>query len=407
MQERLSPQNPKSLNLHPEIISDILEPKFEKMPMLIDGKDSILMDPNFPFDSELLDKRLASIPIQGINTKDTRTVMGQILDRQNKLAFDEGIEGAVREIFTPEEQKSRPFESKHAKYQGPGEIWVLTANHLKVKNNVRDKESIDAVEYGFMPLEDALRSVEMEYERQSMLTDYTPTFEIKQVRILPDTMSKYSRALQKATKNGIYSIDLEDITNFRNDYFEMEPGDPDMTKVFRSIKQEYLGDTTWKDILYLQLMMRAIDLGIGYIPGVNVIKDSLQAITGKEFIPGIEGLSRKEYMKKNIPLPEKMYDMPLKGRLLEIAGSLISLTALVLPPAWAAKVPIDSILEGIVFLDKMEKSRKYIGPFLEISELTGTKPEVIEKVQNLGNATKEIIKSGWEKILKPLFSKKQ
>ena len=168
------------------------------------------------------------------------------------------------------------------------------------------------------------------------------------------------------------------------------------TDVLRKIKAEYLGDTTWGTILTAELLIRAADYIIGHIPVAGPVWDFLQASTGKEFpLPLMERAIRRSLRDANLPLPEGVFDKPGKGRWLELADMVIGAIPHFFPPAVLAKVPLSTLLEVAIYADKMKNSAKYFKPFLEIAESTGTKPQVIDKVQKVSKMPGAVIKNAW------------
>jgi len=252
-----------------------------------------------------------------------------------------------------------------------------------------------------MPLEIALQKIEDERQRKQLTPDIPTQFEVKGIRILPGIMVDYTNALQNASRESAIRGESLDVESFRVRYFHLDPANPEaLTGIFRQIKQEYLGNTTWSTILKLQLTLRVYDYFKGLIPIGGSILDFMQAYTGKEFpLPGAERFIRHKLREKNTPVPGGMFDKPMRSRLIELADALLGLAPLVVPPAWLAKVPVDGLIEGLLYLDQLHYTTgKYLPPFREIAKDTGTTPKIITKVEEVGKATPAMVSGVWERI---------
>jgi hypothetical protein len=306
--------------------------------------------------------------------------------------------------LNPIELDSNPHSSPSARFDSPGEIWVLTSEYRDVITKdveTGDSQTHQDFTYGFVPLRNAIFEIDKEQTRRQTDPDYFHHFEVEAVRVLPMVMADYTRAFQTASRRSLVRHESFDIETFRNKYFELDPENPDMTKIFKGIKQEYLGDTTWGTVLTAEMLIRVADYAIGLVPFAGTVWDFAQASRGTEFpFPGVERLIRHELRKRNLPLPEGIFDKPFKSRLLELADSLIGVASIVLPPAWIAKVPLDTIMEVLLYLDKMRKTREYSVPFLEIAEDTGTMPKVINKVKAVGKALPDIMSQAKRRLKK-------
>lgn len=411
----------KAKKIHPKLLNTILtkQPFELPNPGIENALESI--DPAFIYDAELLNDRLASIPVEGVNPHDLRTIVGQVLDRKNELAFGAGFEGGLRQTLTSSKKKDKPFTSKRARFDNPGNFWVLTST----SGDVLDKatgEITRNTSYGLMPLEQAYADIESEQQRRKVLpqgqnkadiddafkggrlkegvqvTDNPDAYNIEQVVILPPVIDKYTRRLQSYARKHIKNPEFLDIDKLRASYFKLDEVGAKPTEVLRQIKQEYLGDTTWGTVLSAELMIRAADYAIGLIPLVGPAWDSLQASTGKELpLPLMERFFRHVLRDTNLPLPEGVFDKPSRGRWLEVLDIFIGLAPYIFPPAMLAKIPLSTINEAAIYADKMKNTARYFKPFLEIAESTGTKPQVVDKVQKVSKMPGAVVRDLKEK----------
>lgn len=384
------PPNPGVLKLHPKVISQVLTP--ERSVLEPNPEDPrVVINPEYNYDVEVLRMMLGSIPlpIDGLaETIDSRSNMptaGRGLNESLRtLRFGGGAEGELRSSLN------------HPRYDSPGQVWVMTTWHY----DSRDKRNV--AEIGLVPLEVALEMIDVESTQRLLPIEFPDTSEVdfgrrpvrtevNQVLVLPETISRYMSELQIKTRSERRANHNLDINEFRNQYFNLDPSKPDLSPIFKQIRGEMLGRTTWGSIVALDVLMRAFDLGVGSIPFLGSLRDSLQSITGNEFvIPGMERVIRHILQKWGYNLPENMFKKPLKGRLMEIADTVIGLSTSIglLTPAMpaffvalAAKVPIDLFIETGLLLDKLEQSRKTFGPLNKISRETGTQPGVIKLIE--------------------------
>ena len=391
-------------NFNPRVLSYILDAGPKDIPKPTDVNALLRINQIFAYDSELLDNRLASFRINDIQTGNIPKIVSQISDRQNELAYGSGVEATIRKIFAPRRTKSQPFESETRRYDNPGDIWVLTSEHSE---DLGEHEPTNpTTTYGLMPLSNAKFCIDEEKKRRRKNPKISNQFEIEEVVILPKTISEYTKRLQSATRRSISMNQPLDITDFRNQYFGLDPTNPDMTGIFRDIKQEYLGDTTWSTVLFTEVLIRSADYILGLVPIAGSLWDFAQGTTGKEIpIPFVERMLREKLLENNLTLPEGIFDKPIKGRLMEILDTIIGLAPIIIPPAWLAKVPMDTIIEAALYIDKMQHTQKSFTPFLQIAEETGTKPPVFGKIEEISKSTPALLKSTWNSITGLLISK--
>lgn len=406
MYEQRRAQESKARNLNPEFLNYLLNPRLNRLPEPSPDDPAHIINTDYMYDGVLLNRILASIPLTGLeipSTKkgvyDLRKIVDQIAVKRDELAFGNGAEGTVREIFTPKDFKDDPFSSPTARFENPGEIWVETAEHIFIGTPYQAEDKITA--YGLVPLEDALKKIDDERQRKQLTPDIPTQFEVMGIRILPGIMVDYTNALQRASRESAFRGEPLDVESFRVKYFHLDPANPEaLTGIFRQIKQEYLGNTTWSTILKLQLTLRVYDYIKGFIPIGGSILDFMQAYTGKELpLPGAERFIRHKLREKNTPVPGGMFDKPIKSRLIELADALLGIAPLIVPPAWLAKIPADVLIEGLLYLDQLHYTTgKYLPPFMEIAKDTGTTPKIITKVAEARKATPTVISGVWNRI---------
>lgn len=406
------PEKQRALKINPQLLNTVLTPHplvVENLPLTEGAR---FIDPDHLYDAELLNDRLASIPLEGIDTNDLRSIPEQVLTRQKELAFGGGLEGNVREVLTSASNQATPFASRLARFDNPGTIWLLTRatgefidtetgiqptvdEYINGYKTFRNQKRTQQTAYGLVPLEEAMRNIESEVQRRLLCPDIKPTYEVEQVLILPEVISEYTKKLRSYGRRNPGNID---VPTFRQQYFNMPEGANKPTDVLKKIKAEYLGDTTWGTILTAELLIRAADYAIGHIPVAGPVWDFLQASTGKEFpLPLMERAIRRSLRDANLPLPEGVFDKPGKGRWLEVVDMVIGAIPHFFPPAVLAKIPLGTILEAAIYADKMKNSAKYFKPFLEIAESTGTKPQVIDKVQQISKMPGAVIKNALQR----------
>jgi hypothetical protein len=378
----------KAKNLKPEVLSDLLRPRAFELPKISIDKPELMIDPFNAYDP-ILDKYLSSISISGIDTSNPKFIEEILRNRQKDLAFGPGIEGFIREKLTPKGLLTEPFRSGWARYESPGDLWAVTST----SGVLPESPNLNSTMFGLMKADKALLALEADLNRKGLTPDVPEQFKILEFRYLPRVMSDYTLALRSASRRNIGNKEFN-IANFRNEHFGLDPANPDMTGIFRQIKQEYLGKTNWQTVVFTEALLRGVDYLIGMVPVLGSFWDFSQAATGEELpIPGLERLVRHRLAKNNTPLTADIFKKHGKGRLLELTEGVINLApiaALMLPPvwlgavgAWLAKVPVDYLIEGVAFVDKMQESKKLAGPLKQIAVDSGTVPVAVEKISGL------------------------
>jgi hypothetical protein len=363
------------------------------LPVPITGDKNRTFDPNHIYDAELLNHRLASIPLPGIQANFLPAIEMRLTNSNSELAFGEGFEGALRELFaSPSQLNENPYDTFTARFQSPGEIWVVTEEFGK--EAIPNQAPVNFSVLGFQPFEKVRERIVLENERRYLTPDIPQQFAIRDIRILPPIMARYTLEMQAAARSAMRHGKEFDIAAYRTEYFQLDQQGLKLQEIFKGLKQEYLGKTSWSTILFTEMLIRSGDLISGYIPFVGPIVDFAQASTGKELpIPGMERLVRHMLRNKDLPIPAEVFDKPIKGRLLEVASMLIGILPHILPPTIIAKVPVDTILEGAILVDKMKHTRKFFKPFLEIATDTGTKPKAVDKVTEISKLPRAL----WER----------